>query len=143
MKKNAFRGIYLGLFYVAFSLVIGEQHPFTLVPMYNGFPNYAYSFYMTTANGKLLPFKNYFKCKDDYPSHLYGSICDKNGINAGNEMETDTQLAIVGKAMLATLKKQPKQPLPQGEIQIYRICYYSEVNKIKSRTKKMYSEYAP
>ncbi len=141
MKKNAFRGILLGLIYVAISLVIGEQHPFTLVPMYNGFQNYAYSFYMTTADGKLLPFHVYFDCKDDFPSHLYGSICDKIGVNAGNETETDIQLNRVGEDMLLTLKKRHLLPLPKGEIQIHRICYYSENGLIKSRSKKMYSGY--
>ncbi len=141
MKTNLFRGIILGLLYVAASIIIGEQHPFTLVPMYNGFPNYAYSFSMTTADGTLLPFNVYFDCKDDFPSHLYGSICDKMGINAGNETETDMQLKRVGEAMLLSLKRYSTQPLPKGEIQLHRICYYSENELIKSSAKKMYSEY--
>jgi hypothetical protein len=73
VKKHYLRfavgGIYLGL-----CLWIGEVHPFTLVPMYNSFPNYGYAFYITDEHNKVLPIKKYFSYQSGNLGHYYNAM---------------------------------------------------------------------
>ncbi len=135
-----FQNVLVGIGYVVLSLLIGEQHPFTLVPMYNNLPNYAYSFYLSDDKGQILPFAKYFKCADDYPAHTYNAICENKKIRSGNRLETKQQLSEIGKQMIADLKEHQFALLPKSRIQLHRICYFLERDSLKKDDYLMYEE---
>lgn len=134
------QNVLVGVVYVVLSLLIGEQHPFTLVPMYSNLPNYAYSFYLSDDKGQILPFAKYFKCADDYPAHTYNAICEDKKISYGNGLETEEQLAEIGKQMIAELKEHQYALLPKGQVQLHRINYFMENDSLKEVDSKMYEE---
>ncbi len=138
--RSFFSATFLGVIYLAASLLIGEQHPFTLVPMYNSFQNYAYSFYLSDSTGTLIPFTRHFDCHNDYLSHIYGSVCDKNNIRHGNQIETDEQLKLIGKSMMEELNKHQRSLLPTGIIQLHRVCYFAQGGSMKENDKMMYEQ---
>lgn len=119
-----------GLVYVLLSLLIGEQHPFTRVPMYSTFPNYAYSFYLSDTANNLLPLARYYHLADDELSHHYSAICEAQHIPYGNQCESPAQLQTIGRAMLNKLKPYRYAPLPAGNIQLHRVCYFLQGDTI-------------
>jgi hypothetical protein len=116
--------------YVLLSLLIGEVHPFTKVPMYSNFPNWAYSFYLCDSSNTLLPIRNYFTCADDELSHQYSAICERLHINYGNQIETKVQLDSIGKVLFLFLKEKQINPLPMNRIKIKRVCYKIHQNQL-------------
>ena len=116
--------------YVLLSLIFGEVHPFTKVPMYSTFPNWAYSFYISDSTNTIIPTRRYFSCADDELSHQYAAICERLGINYGNQIETQVQLDSIGKVMFLFLKEKQIKPLPMNRIKIKRVCYKIHQNQI-------------
>lgn len=88
--------IYFGI--IIFTFIIGEFFPFSHYPMYNNFPNYAYTFYIKDQNGELLG--------DNMPisvagfSHIYVSECIDEQIKFGNARESQEDLQEIGKNMI-------------------------------------------
>jgi len=116
--------------YLFLSLLFGEHHPFTLVPMYNSFPNYAYSFYLADSTNRLLPLAQYYSLADDELSHHYSSICQVQNIAFGNQCESPDQLQKIGSAMFAKLKHYRYAELPARKIQLHRVCYFLQADTI-------------
>jgi hypothetical protein len=54
--------LWLGVLYIVLSLAIGEQHPFTLVPMYTSFINEARVLSLTTTDNRLYCAKRQVQC---------------------------------------------------------------------------------
>lgn len=124
-------GIWIGALYLLLSLFIGEQHPFTRVPMYSSFPNYAYSFYLSDSANNLLPLATYYHLADDELSHHYSSICEGKKNPYGNQIETAEQLQSVGKLMFEKLKPYQYASLSTEKMRLHRVCYYLSENKIR------------
>ena len=122
--------IIIGITYIVLSLLIGEVHPFTVVPMYSSFPNWAYSFYLSDSTSRLLPIANYFKYADDELGHNYAAICEQQKIVYGNQTETKIQLECVGKQMFGLLQAHQVAPLLQSYIQLHRVCYFMQRDSI-------------
>jgi hypothetical protein len=135
---KSYSSFYLGLIYIALSLCVGEQHPFSLVGMYSQFSDEVYSFYLTDNSGALLPLNQYFDCKNDFPSHLYESVCDAKGVATGHRRESISELALVGKSMLSTLRKHQKQTTQNDVLIIHRNVFFIDSSTIKSVDTKMY-----
>jgi hypothetical protein len=122
VKKHYLRfavgGIYLGL-----CLWIGEVHPFTLVPMYNSFPNYGYAFYITDEHNKVLPIKKYFSYQSGNLGHYYNAVASSHGFATGFEMESAAELAIIGQEMMAQLAEKCYKLPPTEAIVLHRACF--------------------
>jgi hypothetical protein len=128
----------LGVVYILLSLVIGEVHPFTTVPMYNKFPNYAYAYYVSDENGKMLPVGSYFNYNAGNLSHNYVAICESKKIIHGYEVETQDQLSQVGKEMLEQLIAYRRDSIPAKILQMHRVNYFLEKDSIKTKDVVMY-----
>ncbi len=128
----------LGLSYVVLSLLIGEVHPFSLVPMYNNFPNYAYAFYVSDEEGKLLPVNTYFNYGAGDLSHNYVAVCESQKVFHGYNRETSGQLAAVGKVMLQKLYTFKRDSVPAQRLQLHRVNYTLTNDSITSKDVLMY-----
>jgi hypothetical protein len=135
---KSFKLLFIFLGYIFLSLIFGEEHPFTKVPMYANFPNWAYSFYITDSNNILLPVRKYFSCANDELSHQYSAICERLKINYGNQSESGTQLDSIGAELIVFLKSRQVKPLPVNQIQLTRVCYSISQNKISQKEVKLF-----
>lgn len=138
LLKFLLKNLWLGLSYVMLSLTIGENHPFTLVPMYNNFPNYAYSYYLSDGRGTLLPLAGYFKYDIGNLSHNFNAICQDKNIPHGFQMETEEQLREVGEAMISQVMEHRFARLPGDTLQLHRICYFMQGDTIAQKDVVMY-----
>jgi hypothetical protein len=101
-KKLVSSGFIIFFTYIILSLVIGERHPFTPVPMYNHFPNWAYVFYAKDNDGRILFSKTTFRnaCSPSDVSNLYSSYCYEKNWMYGFGKETPENLHEVGEVLL-------------------------------------------
>ena len=131
--RNLMKNTFLFVGYTGLALWIGEVHPFTLVPMYNHFPNWAYAFYLTNENQKLLPVKKYFKHHSVNLGHLYCGIAVEQNIRYGNREETDSDLEKIGNRMIQQICPLMKTS-PEGDyIQLHRKAFFLVNGKIHSQ----------
>jgi hypothetical protein len=138
MPNRIKQNLFLGLCYIALSLIIGECHPFSLVSMYDSFPKTACTFYLSDNVGNLMPLQNYFDYKTADLTHNYYAICDKKKIAGGNETETQEQLHEIGKDMLNPLIQQLLIKEIPKKIQIHQVYYFLKNDSICSKEKMMY-----
>ena len=107
-----------GIVYIALSLLIGECHPFSLVSMYDRFPNYACTYYLTDFNQKLIPLKIHFDYNTNNLTHFHGSAQSK---------EPST---IVGKSMMRDLLLHIKNKEVIDSLQLHQVCFSLENDSI-------------
>ena len=132
MLKKILQKTSFGIVYLLLCLTIGEVHPFTLLPMYNTFPNWAYTFYVSDSRGSLLQNDKYFTIPADGLAHLYYSICEKEGVAQGYEKETTAELKKAGEIMMETLVLNPLSPFTGDTLQLHRVCYSINEDSIQS-----------
>lgn len=135
---NRWRYFAIAIIYTTLSLIIGEVHPFTTVPMYSHFPNWAYSFYLSNQQGRVIPYGHYFAFADDELSHRYFALCQQLHIPADNRAETTAQRQQVGQQLFAQLKAARVKPLPAGTIRLHRVCYYLQADTIAKQDIVLY-----
>ena len=123
MVKSFLRNTSFGLGYLLLCLLIGEVHPFSLLPMYNSFPNWAYAFYVSDKQDNLLPNNKYFAIPAMDLAHNYYAICEDQKINTGYEMETKEELNKAGEIMMQKLLAKHSASLTADTLQLHRICY--------------------
>ena len=87
IPRLAYEKASLFTLFVLLSWKIGENHPFTRVPMYHSFPDYAYVFYLEDENQQVIPFKPVSKLHAPEVSHLYFSALRDRGIKYGKGQE--------------------------------------------------------
>lgn len=87
LRKPIRENTFLFFLFVALSWFIGEQHPFSRIPMYHSFPKYAYVFYLEDLNNQLVPFKEISKLHAAEMSHLYYAALKKRNISYGEGRE--------------------------------------------------------
>ena len=138
MAIKFLRNTLFGVCYITLSLIIGEVHPFTLVPMYNNFPNWAYAFYASDDEGSLLPNNSYFKINSADLAHKYYTICQNNNIRYGDRIETDQELNLVGRLMLNELLDSKANNSFFDKVNIHRVCYFYENDSVNSQDIIMY-----
>jgi hypothetical protein len=124
------KGVFLFALYVGLSLMLDEFHPFSRFPMYDSFPNYAYSFYIADSKDELVPFREDFRTQANEISHMYCEICDEHKFARGFGQETEQQLNIVGQELLTYILHARKKPLTMDSLSIHRVYYQFEEGKI-------------
>lgn len=119
--------------YTGLALWIGKIHPFTLVPMYNQFPNWSYAYFLTNEKQEMIPVKKHFHYHAGSLSHLFCGIAAEKKIAYGNMMESEEELAVIGTRMLMQLKPLLKKDFAGEEIQIHRKTFFIQNEQISSR----------
>ncbi len=135
IRKN----LMVGIIYLILCLLVGETHPFTLMPMYNKFINYAYSFKVTDKEGKIIPVKQYYNTNCGSLAHKYYAIAQSLGINYGFEKETPKELELTGKQMLKELQERKKMNPPVDTICLYLVNHSFRNDSIVKTEKLMYA----
>lgn len=131
--SSLLRHSFLLLGYTGLALWIGEIHPFTLVPMYNQFPNWSYAYYLTNEKQEMIPIKTHFNYHAGSLSHLFCGIAAEKKIAYGNMMESEEDLAVIGTRMLFQLKPFLKKDFTGEQIQIHRKTFFIQHEQISSR----------
>lgn len=137
--KIKYISVFLFVGYIILSLLFNEFHPFSKYPMYNSFPNYAYTFYVSDEQGKLVPLQGHFQMQANELSHLYTTICETKNIKHGNGMESDEELGIIGKEMLERIISSKKGTLKNDSLSIHREYYYFENGNIIKDDRELYT----
>lgn len=133
-----FKSYSIAICYLLISLFKGEFHPFTRVPMYNSFPNYAYIFYITDAMGKNLCVTNEH-LNSGYLSHIYCSITSKYHLFYGFRKETKAEMNFVAQKMFENFKNERNIILPKGDIHLIRISFSIENEKLYKQNDLIYT----
>ncbi len=134
IRKN----LIVGIIYLSLCLILGENHPFSLVPMYNKFPNSANVIHFCDGQGKIVPSVKQFHIKSADLAHQYSTICERNNLPPFAEPDSVGQLPNAGKILFdKTLAESPHNGFT-GDLQIRRLCYYMQNDSIYSRDIIMY-----
>ncbi|RKS99661.1 hypothetical protein [Flavobacterium sp. 123] len=131
-----YKFIAIALFYMFFSLIIGETHPFSCFPMYSSFPNWSYAFYLADENDKLIPAEQ-FQTTGGKMGHTYYSVCSSKKILYGNGMESDKELQTIGKEMMDLIALNNKSA-KYSNIALHRIYFFYQNDTIKQQNKIIY-----
>ncbi len=131
-----YKFIAIALFYMFFSLIIGETHPFSCFPMYSSFPNWSYAFYLADENDKLIPAEQ-FQTTGGKMGHTYYSVCSSKKILYGNGMESDKELQTIGKEMMDLIVLNNKSA-KYSNIALHRIYFFYQNDTIKQQNKIIY-----
>lgn len=120
--------IFVSILVITF--VVGETYPFSFYPMYNHFPNYAYTFFFEDENGYSLD----KELNDNHGniSHIYFAEFDSKGWRVGNAKETKHHLQIVGESIIKksfSLEELKKKGVKK--INLKRINNHFENNVLK------------
>lgn len=130
--------------YVVLALLIRQEfHPFSCFPMYNHFPNWAYSFYLQNERGEMVPFKKYFSANKGagVTAHNFYSLFNHHNWMYGYGKEDTLQMQQAGKELLATIiKNEPVEQIGCDTLALYRRYYYLDNNQLKYRDDLMYAE---
>ncbi len=135
IKKN----LMIGIIYLILCLLIGEIHPFTLMPMYNKFVNYAYSFKVTDKEGKVIPVSSYYSTTCGSLAHKFYAIAQTFGINYGFDSETPQELQLIGKQLLKELQASRKTNPQADTIYLYLVNHSFENDSIVKTERLMYA----
>ena len=127
-----------GLGYLLLCLLAGEVHPFSLLPMYDSFPNWAYAFYVSDKQETLLPNNKYFTIPAMDLAHNYYAICEDQKINTGYEMETKQELNKAGEIILEKLLAKHSALLTADTLQLHRVCYSFQGDSVVTHNTIMY-----
>lgn len=125
----------LGIGYLLLSLTIGEVHPFTLVPMYNHFPNWSYAFYLTDEKNQLIPLKEHFRYSAGNFGHHFCAVAEDENISYGERRESDSELNLIGEKMLLKLSGQCYKKTEAEEVRLHRLCFYWEGDSVQTEDK--------
>ncbi|MFT5665920.1 MAG: hypothetical protein ACI9DK_000095 [Vicingaceae bacterium] len=120
----------IALIYFLGFLVFGEIHPFSRFPMYSHFPNWSYSFYVTSEQDEIVPFSN-FETNGGTMGHLYGSSADQLNISYGNFMESNKELEQIGASMMNSLLSH--SPHKDKHYKLYRKAFFFKNDSIQNR----------
>lgn len=127
----------LGTGYLLLSLAVGEVHPFTLVPMYNQFPNWSYAFFITDEKEQVIPIKAHFRYGAGNLGHHFCAVAADENIHYGNRVESGEELEKIGGSMLEKLSGQCYKKPESAEVQLHRLCFYWEQDSIRTEDKML------
>lgn len=133
------KSLMLGLVYLILCLLIGEVHPFTKMPMYDRFVNYAYSFKVTDKAGNIIPANRHYRVNCGSLAHKFYVICNTLQVNCGFEKETTQELQLVGKQLLKELEASRKTNPPADTICLYLVNHYFDNDSIVKTERLMYA----
>lgn len=126
---------------IGLTVFIGEFFPFSHYPMYNHFPNWAYSFYMTDQNGQLLN-KKVMPLSAGSFSHIYTAACKQAQIKYGDELESPEDLQKIGQFMMEqVLDEELLRKSAITKVLLYRLNNHFVEGKLIEDTLLMTSQY--
>lgn len=131
-----YKFIAIALFYMFFSLIIGETHPFSCFPMYSSFPNWSYAFYLADENDKLIPAEQ-FQTTGGKMGHTFYSICESKKTIYGNGVESNKELQTIGKEMIDLIVLNNKST-KHSKVSLHRIYFFYQNDTIKQQDKIIY-----
>lgn len=122
---------------IGLTILVRENFPFSMYPMYNHFPNYAYTFYLEDDKGNNLA--SLLSISHGSLSHLFFNECNKLNMHYGYGTEDPEQLEIVSKN---TIKSAINPAILEREqiqaVSLYRIHnYIDQQGHIVSDTNKL------
>jgi hypothetical protein len=124
---HSLKEVFIGTLYILLCLIIGEDHPFSRVEMYNSFPKTSHSFFLCSTNGKVIPLKNFFHYSSENLTHNYNAICQSlQGKVPENELAHKA-----GKMLWLQIKPYQYRDLELDSIQICELTFAYDLNKLK------------
>jgi hypothetical protein len=132
------QNILFGLCYVILSLLIGDCHPFSLVSMYDSFPESATTFYLSDKKGKLLPLKSYYHYGTGDLTHFYGAFCESKNFSREEEAQSPAQLNAIGEAMISELEQHKFAALPADTVQVHQVYYFFKDGSLHQKDNVIY-----
>jgi hypothetical protein len=131
--------VYGGYMFIA--LLVGENQPFTRVPMYESLPNWAYVFYLKDDKGQtvFLKLKSIERLSVESLSHMFSSYCNEKKLHYGHGQESDTTLALAGKFLMQEIdKKWPADKVKPTKLYlIQKRIYFNEQGIMAEQDKQI------
>lgn len=127
----------IAVIYTGLSIIIGETHPFTLMPMYSQFSNCAYTIKVTKSNGFSIPVSAYFQLGTGELCHKYYTVRTARNIQSEERHETTEELGIIGCELLEALRSKKITQKPLEAVQLHLVTYYLSNDSIKTEEKFM------
>jgi hypothetical protein len=125
--------VWLMVFYIITSLIIGEYHPFSRAEMYSFFPEKAEIVILTDAYGEPIPLSKFFKYSTADLTHNYDAIQQTITESINN---TSIYTDPTGKLLNKQLKSYQCNPIDSYEIRLISLSYKLQTLDIES--KKLY-----
>jgi hypothetical protein len=133
---------YISIFvvYVVLSWVIGEHHPFSRIPMYHSFPNYAYTFNILDNENQMIPLKEISKMGAAEISHLYFSAINNSDIiYYGSGIEDSLDMESIGEEVFNNIVWKENIDLNEKCFKLERIYLsINESNELVTKSKILY-----
>ena len=134
IKQKIKHGSVLGVTYVLLCLLIGEEHPFSRVDMYNSFPLTSQAFYISDTRGKLIPLQKHFKYSSGNLAHNYYAIQDR--------LSGTTPDSVLCHKIAVLLYRQLKQyqisSFEQDTVQLRRMTFSYSQNELLQTSEVIY-----
>ena len=129
----------VGFIYLLLCLMIGETHPFSLVEMYNSFPNFARTFLLTDSHENVLPFNEYYWLNSSDLSHKYTTAVELIESKKPGQKLTPDDLQKVGEIMMKALLDNSKKPVKTDSIKLYLITNYMSNDSVQTDKQLLYA----
>lgn len=125
----------VGIVYLLLCLVMGENHPFSMQPMYSSFPNSAHSFYLSNEDNKLLPIHEFFNYSSEDLAHNYSVISSTT--NQNNKLQDSA----VGRLMMQLVLPRAYSAAKNFDsLRLHKVTYYlSETDSVFQKDEILYA----
>ena len=122
-KRSFFPHYIIGMIYLVLCLLIGEEHPFSRVEMYDSFPKESEAFYLSNIKGNPIQLQKYFHYSSGNLAHNYYTIENRLSHTVpAQKIKRET-----AKLLYLQLKQYQFIPLDQDTIQLRRMTFsYSD-----------------
>jgi hypothetical protein len=127
----------LGSIYLGLSLIIGEKHPFTRVPMYTNFKNEARVIMVSDENDKPIKYNANFLINSGSMMHKYSSMQSK--LQSSPNLQEADKKEIIGKSLLSELYDTRQSEAVPAKLKLYLLTYYLNADTIACRKEMLYA----
>ncbi len=129
----------VGFIYLLLCLMVGETHPFSLVEMYNSFPNFARTFLLTDSHENVLPFNEYYWLNSSDLSHKYNTAIELIQSKKPGQKLAPDDLQKVGEIMMKALNDNSKKPVEADSLKLYLITNYMSNDSVQTDKQLLYA----
>lgn len=130
------------IIYIIGAFFFKETHPFSKFTMYNQFPNWSYVFFLSDKNYELVPSITHFNISGGWIGHTFYAICQSEGINYGNNMETKEELSLIGEKMFEQITKKNVPFLENHDtLYLYKTSFSIQNDEIIKKDEIIYEYY--
>lgn len=131
--------LWLGVLYIVLSLAIGEQHPFTLVPMYTSFINEARVLSLTTTDNRPIVLKGKFNVHSGGLMHRYFAKRSAIEASAPNLTEKEQNL-IIGSFLIDEITNSSLVSYSSDTLQLHLLTYHLHDHQLKCSSTLIYAK---